>query len=101
MGGEAVYGTVARMRIQRERIGELRALMDEIGRREIPGLRSSHMLVPDDGRGEVLLAVFFDDQASYERNADDPAMHEDYLRYRALLDADPEWTDGEWVSFEP
>lgn len=101
MGGEAVYGTVARMRIQRERIGELRALMDEIGRREIPGLRSSHMLVPDDGRDEVLLAVFFDDRVSYERNADDPAMHEGYLRYRALLDADPEWTDGEWVSFEP
>ncbi len=95
-----MYGTVARMSIPHERIGELQALMTEIGRRGIPGFRGSHMLIPDDGRDQVLLAVFFDDKDSYVRNAEDPAMHQDYLRYRALLDADPEWTDGEWVSLE-
>ncbi len=95
-----MYGTVARMRIPHERIGELQALMAEIRGRGIPGFRGSYLLTPDDGRDEVLLAVFFDDKDSYVRNAEDPAMHQDYLRYRALLDADPEWTDGEWMSFE-
>ncbi len=95
-----MYGTVARMRIPQARIGELRTLMEEIGGREIPGFLGSHLLVPEDGRDEALLAVFFADRASYRANADDPAMHQDYLRYRALLEADPEWTDGEWVSFE-
>jgi heme-degrading monooxygenase HmoA len=88
------------MQIPHERIADLQAAMEQVAIREIPGFRGSHMLIPDDGRDEVLLAVFFDDKGSYERNADDPAMHEDYLRYRALLDADPEWTDGEWVSLE-
>ena len=41
----------------------------------------------------------FDDRDAYMKNADDPAQHEDYLKLRALLDADPEWIDGEWWSF--
>ncbi len=96
-----MYGTIARMKIKQERFDELRAVMDEIGKRSVPGFRGSHLLLPADGRDEVMLAVYFDDRASYTRNADDPAMHEDYLRYRALLDADPEWFDGEWVTYEP
>ena len=95
-----MYGTVARMKVQRERVDELRALMDSIGPRPVEGYRSTHILIPDDGRDEVILAVYFDDKASYVKNADDPAMHEDYLKYRALLDADPEWTDGEWITYE-
>ena len=39
----------------------------------------------------------FDDKESYTKNADDPAQHQDYLKMRALLEDDPEWTDGEWV----
>ena len=31
---------------------------------------------------------------TYDRNADDPAMHERYLEYRALIEDDPEWHDG-------
>jgi Antibiotic biosynthesis monooxygenase len=96
-----VYGTVARMKIQRERVDELRTLMDSIETRPIEGYHGSHLLIPDDGRDEVVLVVYFDDKASYMKNADDPRMHEDYLKYRALLDADPEWTDGEWVTYEP
>ncbi|GIV00674.1 MAG: hypothetical protein KatS3mg014_2289 [Actinomycetota bacterium] len=95
-----MYGTVARMKVKRE---NLEALQRELGAEDypgIPGFRSSHLLIPDEWNDEVIISVFFDDEASYRRNADDPAMHERYLRYRALLEADPEWTDGEWRSFE-
>ncbi len=91
-----MYGTVARMKIQREKVEELKALLAEVETREVEGYRSTSLLIPDDGRDEVIMVVYFDDEASYRKNADDPRMHEDYLRYRALLDADPEWTDGEW-----
>ena len=30
-------------------------------------------------------------------HADAPEQHESYLKMRALLEADPEWTDGEWI----
>ncbi len=95
-----MYGTVARMKIQREKVDELRAVMAEVEARAVEGHRATHVLIPDDGRDEIVLAVFFDDKASYRKNADDPRMHEDYLKYRALLDADPEWTDGEWETHE-
>lgn len=96
-----MYGTVARMKIQQERFDELRAVMDEIGARSVPGFRGTHFLFPSDGRDEVLMVVYFEDRESYMKNADDPAMHDDYMKYRALLDADPEWFDGEWVTYEP
>jgi len=96
-----VYGTVARMKIQREKVDELRALMTTIESRQVEGYRSTHILIPDDGRDEVIMVVYFDDKATYVKNADDPKMHEDYVKYRALLDADPEWTDGEWEVHEP
>jgi hypothetical protein len=40
------------------------------------------------------LFVAFEDRESYERNAEDPAQHERYLEYRALMEEDPEWHDG-------
>lgn len=96
-----MYGTVARMKVRRDKVDELRALMQEVESRPIEGYRGTNILIPDDGRDEIVMVVYFDDKASYVKNADDPRMHEDYVRYRALLDADPEWTDGEWVTYEP
>ncbi len=37
----------------------------------------------------------FEDRASYDKNADDPAQNEQYLEYRALMEDEPEWHDGE------
>ena len=33
-------------------------------------------------------------------NADNPAQHQWYLKLRDLLEADPEWTDGEYLSVD-
>ena len=37
----------------------------------------------------------FQDRGTYDANADDPAMDAQYREYRELLEADPEWHDGE------
>jgi antibiotic biosynthesis monooxygenase (ABM) superfamily enzyme len=97
----AVYGTIARMKVKAGKLDELKAVMEETENREVPGYQGTHVLIPDTFQDEILMVVFFDDRASYMKNANDPAMHEDYLRYRALLEDDPEWTDGEWVSHQP
>jgi hypothetical protein len=47
-----------------------------------------------------MLAVF-DTEENYRRNADDPDQHRQYLELRALLEADPEWNDGEVRVVEP
>jgi hypothetical protein len=96
--GAGMYGTIARLKISRDNLAKLEALQGEQMGRNVAGFKAAHVLVPDERDDEAYLVVFFDDKASYQKNADDPAQHEDYLKMRALLDADPEWIDGEWRS---
>jgi antibiotic biosynthesis monooxygenase (ABM) superfamily enzyme len=90
-----MYGTVARTRVKP---GNRRPLQEVFKRQDgeasIPGFVSSYILWENDGDTAWLFAVF-EDRASYDRNADDPAQHERYLEYRALMEEEPEWHDGE------
>jgi len=95
-----MYGTIARLKISRDNLGKLREESERQMQRPVAGFRMSHILVPDDREDEAYLVVFFEDRESYTKNADDPAQLQDYLKLRALLDADPEWIDGEWTSWE-
>jgi hypothetical protein len=42
-----------------------------------------------------MLVVGFESEEAYRKNAESPEQHARYEKYRALLDADPEWYDGE------
>ncbi len=89
-----MYGTVARTRVKpenRQKLGEAMARQDEAA---VPGYVAAYMLFEDDSDTAWLFAVF-KDKESYDRNADDPAQHERYVAYRALMEDDPEWHDGE------
>ena len=57
-------------------------------------LVAAYTLYENEGDGGWLVAVF-EDRASYDKNADDPRMNEKYVEYRALMEADPEWHDGD------
>ena len=94
-----MYGTIAKLKVSGENRAKLEALTAEQPNRNVPGFKAVNVLIPDERDDEVYLVVFFEDEASYTKNADDPAQHEDYLKMRALLDADPEWIDGEWTSY--
>lgn len=50
-------------------------------------------------RHAVVAGVIVDRSTTYSADAHDPATEDLYGRFRALLEDDPEWTDGEWVSF--
>jgi hypothetical protein len=94
-----MYGTIARLKVSRENLEKLDALTREQLQRKVAGFKAANVLVPDERDDEAYLVVFFDDKDSYMKNADDPAQHQDYLKMRALLDADPEWIDGEWTGY--
>jgi hypothetical protein len=51
----------------------------------------------DSDPNEIMLVVLFQDKESYLANANDPEMNKEYEAYRALLDADPVWNDGEVI----
>ncbi|HEY5904620.1 MAG TPA: hypothetical protein VIX39_02300 [Actinomycetota bacterium] len=89
-----MYGTVARTRVKPENREPLRKVMERQGYDEVSGFVTSYMLYEDDSDVAWIFAAFTD-RAAYERNANDPAQHERFLEYRALLEDEPEWHDGE------
>jgi hypothetical protein len=89
-----VYGTVARTRVKPENREKLRAVVSRQLEGGIPGLVKTYVLHENDSDTSWLLAIF-EDRATYDTNADDPAQHERYLEYRALMEDEPEWHDGE------
>ena len=90
-----MYGTVARTRVKPENRAKLQAVFERQGsRRTVPGMIAAYTLFENDGDTAWLFAVF-EDRASYDKNADDPAQNEDYVEYRALMEEEPEWHDGE------
>jgi hypothetical protein len=92
-----MYGTVGRARVSPQNRDRLVEMMTSPAYVEVPGYRRGYLMFPENREGEVLIVAVFEDRESYRRNADDPAQHERYLAYRALLEDEPEWSDGEWV----
>ena len=88
-----MYGTVAHTRVKAENRQALNDAMAFEG--EAPdGFLHGFMVYEEDGDSAWMVAVFRD-RDSYDRNANDPRMHEQYVRYRGLMEQDPEWHDGE------
>ena len=89
-----MYGTVAKARVKPENRAALAKLTTGQNYGAVPGYVKSYVLHENDGDVSWIFAIF-EDRASYDKNADDPAQNERYLEYRALMEADPEWHDGE------
>jgi hypothetical protein len=89
-----MYGTCAKMRVKAENVESLKKVMDaQMSGDPIPGYKQSYVLTENDSDA-VWLFVIFEDRASYDKNANDPAQHERFMEMRGLLEADPEWHDG-------
>jgi quinol monooxygenase YgiN len=91
-----MYGTIAKLRIKPGMEAELEHLSREANA-EIPGFNFQHVYRLDDDPQELYLAVGFASKEAYRANAESPEQHTRYEAYRALLDAEPEWHDGEIV----
>jgi hypothetical protein len=89
-----MYGTVARIRVKPENREKLGGVFLRQSYQTVPGFKTSYILWQDDMDAAWLFAIF-EDRAAYEKNAGDPAQHDRYLEYRALLEDEPEWHDGE------
>ena len=88
-----MYGTCAKMRVKAENVEALQKVMADQMSEPVPGYQRSYVLSENESE-DFWLFVIFDDRASYDKNANDPAQHERYTAMRALLEADPERHDG-------
>ena len=94
-----MYGTIARMRVLPGKQGELEQVISQ-GAREIPGFLFAYVYRLDTDPNSLMLVVGFDGKDTYHSNAQSPEQHAAYEAYRALLEADPDWHDGEIIYSE-
>jgi len=95
-----MYGTVARLRIK----PGMEERFQQFGRdaaSAIPGIVFQHVYRTDADPQEVYLVVGFESKEAYQANATSPEQNERYQQYRSLLEAEPEWHDGEIVFSSP
>lgn len=92
-----MYGTIAKVRINPEKLDEIRALSDEIGM--APGQIARYIYQMDTDPNEFYLVAMFEGREAYRANAASPEQHQRFIKLRALMDGDPEWHDGEIVDF--
>jgi quinol monooxygenase YgiN len=85
------------MKVKPGKMDEFLGTMGDTGGRQPKGYLGEIAYRMDGNPNEVMLIVFFQDRESYHANANDPEMAKEYEQYRALLDADPEWNDGEVI----
>jgi heme-degrading monooxygenase HmoA len=97
-GEVAMYGTLGRMTPKAGRRDELVAMMSEPPEGEAAkGYRGAYVLKADEG-DEVVVAVMYEDKDAYFAMVHDPKTDENFGKVMALLDGEPSWTDGEWLS---
>ena len=93
-----MYGTVAFMKVKPGKVDDFIAFSREFADQRRPkGYVGEYVYRLDGDPNQVVMAVLFQDKASYQANANDPSMDKEYQRYRALLEEDPVWHDGEVI----
>ena len=91
-----MYGTIARIT---PKPGMDQAVIDSMKEWErdrrpaVKGTVTSYLYRLD--KGGMMMAAVFESKEAYVANAEDPAQDRWYQKFRALLQTDPEWNDGE------
>ena len=92
-----MYGTVARYRVKPGMEQRFMELGPEFEAHAPPGFVALYVYRLDTNPNEYYLTVVFESKEAYFANANSPEQDAFYHKYRALLEEDPEWHDGEVV----
>ncbi len=95
-----MYGTVARLRLKPGMEERFRQFGQEAAG-TIPGLVFQHVYRTDADPQAYFLVVGFASKEAYHANAGSAEQQGRYEQYRQLLEAEPEWHDGEIVFSAP
>jgi hypothetical protein len=94
-----MFGTVFRARPKSGKLPDIMKLGNEQSQRGNRGWIRTYIL--EEASGDIWGTVLFEDERSYRANAADPAQDAWYQKFRALLEADPEWHDGSITEESP
>jgi quinol monooxygenase YgiN len=94
-----MFGTIARVMVQPGKEDEFLAIGEQWTREHgsMKGQVAEYAFKAEGRPGEYWIIGIFRDRDTYTANAKDPETDRWYRRMRAVLEADPEWHDGEVV----
>jgi quinol monooxygenase YgiN len=92
-----MYGTVAKFRVKPGAEQRLREFDEMEWGLAMPGYIGEFALRSDANPNEWYMLVIFESKEAYFANADSPEQDARYRQLLELLDAEPEWHDGEIV----
>ena len=92
-----MYGTVARWTVKEGKEKDLEQLAEELMRERAPGSQSVVLYRADANPREYWVASTWDSREAYHSNSRTPEQDQRFRQLRELMDADPEWHDGEIV----
>ena len=92
-----MYGSVPRWRVKDGMQNALEQLAEELLRERPTGSRAVYLYRSDADPMEYWVVGVFESKDAYASNSNTPEQDARYRRLRALMDADPEWHDGEIV----
>ena len=93
-----MYGTVARFRLKPGGEAQFKAIMDEFDQNPPQGFIREYLYRLDADSNAYLMVAVFQDRQTYTANASSQWMDALYRRFRALMEGDPEWNDGEIIA---
>ena len=93
-----MYGTVALCTVASENVDRLRALAAAEEFVGIKGYLGTDLMAPENHPGKLLMVVRFTDRESYVANSESPDQDARYEEFRALMQEDPVWYDGAWIT---
>jgi quinol monooxygenase YgiN len=89
-----MYGTIARMKVRKGAIDQLRSMETE---RTPKGYMGSYVFQSDEDPDELWLVVMFENKELYFANADSPEQDKEFHKLMEYMVSEPEWHDGEIV----
>ena len=93
-----MYGTVANIRVK---AGQEQALIAEMERwskeraPKVKGVVGGYIFRLDKDPQDMILVAVFQHKETYVANASDPEQDQWFRQFRAHMEADPQWNDGE------
>jgi heme-degrading monooxygenase HmoA len=90
-----MYGTIARFRLKAGAEAKLEEVIKGYDSASIPGMIDEWVYRSDEDPRTHYMAVLFESKEAYVKNAESPEQDKRYQLFRALLEGDPEWHDGE------
>jgi|TARA_B110000263_G_C15094585_1_gene412394 quinol monooxygenase YgiN len=92
-----MYGSIFKLNVKP---GHQQDLLDSLTDGTPAGAVAWYVMQPDDTSKNLIGVAIFESKEAYQANSESPEQQERFMKAMTYLEAEPEWTDGEYIVAE-